>query len=272
VFLHLVKGLKNHALTRNLKRIETQHPKVLVVDKVEYQRKVTDRSHMSLYCQELEKECPPEANVHCPHFVIVDHQLHDEGRVDFAGLLREKEISLPVICKPIQACGSAESHYLGVVFKEEELHQFKPPFLIQEFYNHNGVIFKVFVIGEHISVVPRKSIKNFQSSQGDDDQLPNCFIFDSQNMKQLLSEGDLDVQPLPAQDALKVIAEVIGKKANLSLFGFDIVTNIETQKYAIVDLNFFPGYVGVEGVHSILLDFLSSLYTKHLISLQQSET
>lgn len=42
----------------------------------------------------------------------------------------------------------------------EGLHDFDPPFVVQEFLNHNNTIFKVFVIGDQYQVVKRKSIPN----------------------------------------------------------------------------------------------------------------
>lgn len=43
------------------------------------------------------------------------------------------------------------------------MHSFKPPFIVQEFYNHNSTIFKVFVIGDYLYVVKRSSLPNMPS-------------------------------------------------------------------------------------------------------------
>lgn len=64
------------------------------------------------------------------------------------------------VCKSNVAGGSSAAHKMGIVFNEKGLHQFTPPFVAQEFYNHNNVIFKVFVIGDTYQVVKRKSLPN----------------------------------------------------------------------------------------------------------------
>jgi hypothetical protein len=63
---------------------------------------------------------------------------------------------------------------MGIVFNEKGLHDFQPPFLVQEFYNHNATIFKVFVVGDVTYVQKRKSLPNVPS---DRKILFNCFIF-----------------------------------------------------------------------------------------------
>lgn len=49
---------------------------------------------------------------------------------------------------------------MGVVFNEAGLHDFEPPFVAQEFYNHNATIFKIFVLGDSIDCIRRKSVPN----------------------------------------------------------------------------------------------------------------
>jgi len=44
----------------------------------------------------------------------------------------------------------------------------------------------------------------------------------------------------------------------LNLFGFDVITDAKTGYHSIIDLNYFPGYVGVENLDQIILDFLES--------------
>ena len=42
----------------------------------------------------------------------------------------------------------------------------------------------------------------------------------------------------------------------LTLFGYDIITNIDSGKHAIIDVNYFPDYKGVDSVHARLLQHL----------------
>lgn len=219
---------------------------------------VTNRTSTSEHLLKVEQECPAAANVRCPRFVIVREKINSES---FSELLHLHQMSFPFMVKPIQACGSAESHYLGVVFRVDDLDQFQPPFLVQEFFNHNGVIFKVFVLGDTVEVVSRRSFKNFSPEKDH-----KSFIFDSQKMKDLLSDGDLDtLQSKPPVESLRLMAATISRRLRMHLFGFDVVTNVADGRHAIVDLNFFPGYVGVDNVHNLLLDLCSQLHSEHLL-------
>lgn len=52
---------------------------------------------------------------------------------------------------------------MAIIFSEEDLHDIKPPCVIQSFINHNAVLYKVFVVGDSYTVVERPSLKNFPS-------------------------------------------------------------------------------------------------------------
>jgi hypothetical protein len=67
-----------------------------------------------------------------------------------------------VVCKTLEAGGSSAAHKIGIIFHESALHNdgFEPPFFLQEFFNHNNAIYKVFVIGDFHHVVKRPSVPN----------------------------------------------------------------------------------------------------------------
>ncbi len=50
---------------------------------------------------------------------------------------------------------------MAIIFSEEDLHNVRPPCVIQSFINHNAVLYKVFVVGDSYTVVERPSLKNF---------------------------------------------------------------------------------------------------------------
>ena len=65
------------------------------------------------------------------------------------------------IAKPVSVDGSAKSKEMFLVFNENGLKKLKlkKPFVMQEFVNHGRVIFKVYVVGDHIKCVKRKSLR-----------------------------------------------------------------------------------------------------------------
>ena len=69
-------------------------------------------------------------------------------------------LKFPVIAKPLVADGSAKSHKMALVFNHDGLNSLKPPVVVQEFVNHGGVIFKVYVAGERVRCVKWKSLSD----------------------------------------------------------------------------------------------------------------
>ncbi|KAJ6858581.1 hypothetical protein NC652_041004 [Populus alba x Populus x berolinensis] len=58
-----------------------------------------------------------------------------------------KKLGFPLIAKPLMADGSETSHKMYLVFDKEGLDKLESRMIImQEFVNHGGVIFKVYVV------------------------------------------------------------------------------------------------------------------------------
>ncbi|XP_014503032.2 uncharacterized protein LOC106763348 [Vigna radiata var. radiata] len=76
-----------------------------------------------------------------------------------------KALKYPVIAKPLVADGSAKSHKMALVYNHEGLNSLKPPVVVQELVNHGGVIFKVYVIGERVRCVKRKSLPDVEEEE-----------------------------------------------------------------------------------------------------------
>lgn len=55
---------------------------------------------------------------------------------------------------------------MSVIFNERGVADCKPPCVAQSFINHNAVLYKVYVVGDHYQVVERPSLKNFYASNG----------------------------------------------------------------------------------------------------------
>ncbi|KAJ0490159.1 putative inositol-pentakisphosphate 2-kinase [Helianthus annuus] len=59
-------------------------------------------------------------------------------------------MKFPVIAKSLVADSSAKSHKMLLVFSNEGFEKLKSPTVVQEFVNHGGVIFKVYVVGKYV--------------------------------------------------------------------------------------------------------------------------
>lgn len=248
----------------NMKSYLAKHPTIAVIDPLDCQQKVLDRLSINEILAKVEKGVPPEYMVRMPRQISVEKEA-DEYNVT--------NLNFPVVCKTTLACGTVESHKMGIVFDEKNLHAFNPPFLAQEFYNHNATIFKVFVMGSKVSIEKRRSLPNLPKEGKEtilfDSQLP----FDTQ-LAMFADKGDkTDMQMVeeaiePPMSTIEALAKAIKSELGLNLFGFDVITQLVTGYHAIVDVNYFPSYRGFPNFNEELLAFIKEKVKGHKAALQ----
>lgn len=82
----------------------------------------------------------------------------DESTLNKAA--NEAGVNIPCFVKPVLACGNVEAHAMAVVLHPEGLRYLRvpSPALVQEFINHGGMLWKVYVAGKDIFVIKRRSL------------------------------------------------------------------------------------------------------------------
>jgi inositol-1,3,4-trisphosphate 5/6-kinase/inositol-tetrakisphosphate 1-kinase len=102
-----------------------------------------------------------------------------------------KMLSTPLIVKPLIAAGTKQSHCLSIALKESALSKLPPRSIVQEFVNHDATLYKVYVLGDFVSVYERHSLPNLPAD------LSNATVdlveFDSQRPYPKLNDFGLDV-------------------------------------------------------------------------------
>ncbi|KAG5546155.1 hypothetical protein RHGRI_018364 [Rhododendron griersonianum] len=78
------------------------------------------------------------------------------NRISMLDVVGELELNLETATTV--ADGSVMSHKMSRVFNREGLSKLKPPIVLQEFVNHSGVIFKVYVVGDYVKCLKRNSL------------------------------------------------------------------------------------------------------------------
>jgi len=231
-----------------------RNPHVKIIDPIENQKGALNRAVISSMLKKVDSDLV-QLNMpfESPNFVIVDKE-----QDDYTALLAQHSIKFPIIAKAVTACGTEASHIMGILYNEKGLHgtKLKPPMLVQEFKNHNGVIMKVYTIGDHIHVVRRKSLRNVQDNQHEP------IIFDSQAFPRELLAADNtlvdDVQqvPNPTEEMLKAMVKALNKHVGMTLMGVDVILCTQSKKFGIIDINYFPGYAGIHNWPSALVDLI----------------
>ncbi|KDO49519.1 hypothetical protein CISIN_1g0190762mg, partial [Citrus sinensis] len=131
-----------------------KHPEVTILDPPDAIKHLHNRQSMLQDVADLNlSDC--NGKVRVPRqMVITKDSLSIPDQVFEAGL------KLPLVAKPLVVDGSAKSHELFLAYDRFSLSELEPPMLLQEFVNHGGILFKIYIIGETIKVVRRFSLPN----------------------------------------------------------------------------------------------------------------
>ena len=158
--------------------------------------------------------------------------LRENGVLDSLG-------GFPLICKADEASFTEASHLIAVVSSWEQLEalQWDYPLIVQQFVPHNGVVHKLYVIGDCHFCGPRNSVRNI--GVGDE-----AITFDSQ---QAIPEELRDPRA-PLETGTQLEEEILGHLVpslrhtlELDLFGVDVLEAPDGTLF-LVDANAFPGY------------------------------
>lgn len=252
---------------QNVKDYIAKNPTCRLIDKFENITHLLDRQQqyqLLLECHLLESD----SRVFTPTFVT----LPTADLQNNICLLREANVTFPLVCKPIIAHGKKESHQMSIIFDNDGLTDIQPPCVAQSFINHNAVLYKVFIIGDQQFIVERPSIKNLTPRgqatihfDSNDVSKPNCSSFLTE-----LDQDDLSKTPIPPDmDRLKEIARIIQQQLKMELFGIDVIIDCQSGKYAVIDINAFPGYEGVDNFVEILCSYLINIMSIQESSFEQ---
>ncbi|KAG6483659.1 hypothetical protein ZIOFF_060311 [Zingiber officinale] len=190
--------------------------------------------------------------------------------------VRKARLGLPLVVKPLLVDGSAKSHELSLAYDEFSLSMLDPPLVLQEFINHGGILFKVYIVGEAVKVVRRFSLPDVDKRE----QLSNKGAFRFPRVScAAASADDADLDPsiaeLPPRPLLEKLAKELRNRLGLRLFNIDIIRERGTRdRFYVIDINYFPGYSKMPEYEHIFTDFLlgigQSKYRRRLSSSRTS--
>jgi len=188
----------------------------------------------------------------------------------------------PLIIKPLTAAGTVESHKMAVVLGRQGLNKVHCPCLLQEYANHNGILHKVYVLGDRVWVFHRPSLPDLPLHECESSG-PEYVEFDSQRPYPKLSDFGFpadelkdekeisNASPMNKQDndftyqvsseEIRPVADCLRKAFGLELFGFDILVSMNSEhgerEMLVVDVNYFPSYKEVTNFSEILAQHLA---------------
>lgn len=252
---------------RQLADYSANNPNVLVIDSPDAIERLHNRISMLQVVTELDVvECDDAVSFGIPKQIAAyDARAVAEVNLDGEGL------RFPVIAKPLVADGSAKSHKMSLVYNLDGLSKLKPPVVLQEFVNHGGVIFKVYVVGEYVKCVKRKSLPDVNEENLRN--LKGLLLFSQvSNLNTVERSGDtyykmMDLEDgkteIPPMNLLVDIARGLRVSMGLHLFNFDVIRDTRIgNRYLVIDINYFPGYAKMPSYEHVLTDFFWKVLNK----------
>ncbi|KAI4366509.1 hypothetical protein MLD38_022380 [Melastoma candidum] len=252
VVLHKLSGKEWRQILEDYRQA---HPEVTVLDPPDAIQHLRDRQYMLQEVAEMNFS-DPDGNVGVPKQLVIKKDASSiPDAVDRSGL------RLPIVAKPLLADGSAKSHKLSLAYDEPALEKLEPPLVLQEFVNHGGVLFKVYVVGDTIKVVRRFSLPDVSKRE----LSKNAGVFHFPRVScAAASADDADLDPSiaehPPRTLLERFARELRQRLGLRLFNLDIIREHGTRdRFYVIDINYFPGYGKMPGYEHIFTDFILSL-------------
>uniref|UniRef100_A0ACD5ZQS8 Uncharacterized protein n=1 Tax=Avena sativa TaxID=4498 RepID=A0ACD5ZQS8_AVESA len=171
---------------------------------------------------------------------------------------------VPAHRKPLDVDGSASSHAMSLVYRRDGLAGLRPPVVLQEFVNHGGVLFKVYVVGAHATCVRRRSLPDVSAEQLLDlDADASVPFANVSSLTTVHADTDDDVgddAEMPPPGFVDEVARGLWHALGLHLFNFDMIRGRKARgKYFIIDINYFLGFDKLPGYEIALTDFFHEM-------------
>ena len=279
-----INGTSVDAWDSELEEFMRRHPETIVVDHPAAIRRLSNRASMlQAVPHTLEL---PKGRVAIPRQLVV----RDTGSETIPEMVARAGLSLPLVAKPLLVDGSISSHRLALVTEERGLQALQTPLVLQEFVNHGGVLFKVNVVGESVTVVKRSSLPDWSGDgeQGSEDDLDEVTDSDAETPSVLSPEscerdgrdgvrlfervssakysdlqqrnGALPRAEAPPEGLIAELSQELTSRLGLQLFNFDLIRDSEDpDNYYVIDINYFPGFAKMPEYEAIFTDFLLNL-------------
>ncbi|CAA0813116.1 Inositol-tetrakisphosphate 1-kinase 1 [Striga hermonthica] len=250
----IIHKLSDPDWIHQLQQYLSENPNAVVIDKPAAIDRLHSRVTMLQAVGQL--DLPPQFSLEIPRQVLVGTPDSSPAAV--------ATFDFPAIAKPVVADGSAVSHRMFLVLDEDGLDglrsKLEAPFVLQEFVNHGGVIFKVYVAGKHVQCVKRPSLPDISEEKlGSSEklipfsQISNATYQDQSNESVARA---IEAAELPPLGFVNEVASQLREALELNLFNFDMIRDSRIEgRYLVIDINYFPGYAKMPSYEKILTDF-----------------
>ncbi|RZC56943.1 hypothetical protein C5167_015799 [Papaver somniferum] len=261
----ILQKLSTESWIKQLEEYSLQNPNVLIIDSPSKIEILHDRISMLQVVEDLKIDGQVNETETATFGIPKQIVINDVGPLAVEG----SKLKFPVIAKPLVADGSALSHKMSLVYNHNGLNKLDTPVVLQEFVNHGGVIFKVYVVGDYVKCVKRKSLPDISEEELDGKDLEESCVTFSQISNKTSQERSgvmcneathIEDAVMPPDSLVTDIARGLRQAMGLHLFNFDVIRDSKIgNHYVVIDINYFPGYEKMPCYESVLTDFFCDL-------------
>lgn len=283
----LLHKLEGDDWARQLSEYETAHPETVIIDQYAAVHRLDDRLEMLQAVENLDPVkfgAPIEAPKQLSIAMGVDPK-------DIEKIVADSGLKLPFVAKPVEANGTSNSHQLCLVVTKSALGLLETPVILQEFKNHGGILFKLYVLGDKVMVFKRQSLPDVPISEGDEssdatsavlEKLGEGNVVHSGSIGDMLKQGAGLVEfnrisnvhmteeemndgrvSDPPPELMQSLGLELRKRLGLQTFNVDILREGgKGDRYYVVDINYMPGYERLPDYPELLRNFVQKQVEK----------
>ncbi|KAI3952586.1 hypothetical protein MKW98_015815 [Papaver atlanticum] len=231
----ILQKLSTESWIKQLEEYSLQNPDVLIIDSPSKIEILHDRISMLQVVEDLKVNGQVNETEAATFGIPKQIVIYDVGSLAVEG----SKLKFPVIAKPLVADGSALSHKMSLVYNGDGLNKLEIPVVLQEFVNHGGVIFKVYVVGDYVKCVKRKSLPDISEEElGGKGLEESCVTFSQiSNKTSQEHSGGMCNEVMRVEDAVMPpdslvtdIARGLRQATGLHLFNFDVIRDSGIDK------------------------------------------
>ena len=252
-----VPGEENEKIVAWTKSTRKLHPKLLFIDSLEQLDLFLRRS----YSYEIATQAIHNGNLESV-LSIPKYAFLPKGE-SILELLQRENLSLPILVKPQWTTGDPLSHSIDVIISPSSLpSSYDTDMVVQEYKDHNGVIYKAYAISDEVFLEKRYSLPNVADCSDPVDRYtidrlkkcPQTFSRDgpaSTKNNEIIHDVSAETEFLTI-DLVKRFAVEIERLLKMDLIGIDfIIDSSNPQNIFCIDINLFPSYTGFPDVSTV---------------------
>ncbi|KAL5070243.1 hypothetical protein RYX36_021130 [Vicia faba] len=254
IVLHKLSGEEWREIIEDFRQ---KHPDVIVLDPPDAIQHLHNRQSMLQDVVDLNLS-ESNGKVGIPSQLVITK---DKASSTIPYEVTKAGLKLPLVAKPLVVDGTAKSHELFLAYDEFSLSELEPPLVLQEFVNHGGLLFKIYIVGESIKVVRRFSLPNI--SKRELSKVAGVYRFPRVSCAAASADNaDLDpsIAEHPPRSLLEKLAKELRHRLGLRMFNVDMIREYGTKDvFYVIDINYFPGFGKMPNYEPVFTDFLLNL-------------